>query len=121
MYGMTAKNPCDGFGTIARGNVFTPIYWESKFNKNCAAFNLNRIEDHQAEALSNFIKVDNAEVYVILGLKVKRGLLVAYVFDWRTLKAKYESKYSFWYKELETLPYNKVEKGIFTFENIIKT
>ena len=117
----TSKQPFDGFGVVVRDGVSRPIYWESKFNKSASAFNLNRVEPHQAEWLTKFSTIPDALCIVVLGVHVARGKLRAYVWDWRYLKPLFESGKSFWWKELETLPYNEVKKGVFVFANLAST
>jgi penicillin-binding protein-related factor A (putative recombinase) len=117
---MMRKSTTDGYGVIKREATYKPIYWESKYNKEFGAFSLKRIEDHQAYWLSMYSKIPDAEVYLILGMHLSRGKLYAYVFDWRYLEKLFAEKYSFWGKELETLAYNEVHKGIFELSNIIR-
>ena len=96
-----------------------PVYIEAKFNKMMSAFNLNRIEDHQAYYLSRFNDVAGAKCFVILGVYAGRGDLRAYVFDWNALRPLYEHKKSIYAKVLKELPYNEVHKGVFKFDKII--
>ena len=96
-----------------------PVYIEAKFNKTLSAFNLNRIEDHQAYYLSRFNDVSGAKCFVILGVYAGRGDLRAYVFNWEDLQPYYENGKSIYKKALEKLPYNKVHKGVFVFDKII--
>ena len=96
-----------------------PVYIEAKFNKMMSAFNLNRIEDHQAYYLSRFNDVAGAKCFVILGVYAGRGDLRAYVFDWNALRPLYEQKKSIYAKVLKELPYNEVHKGVFKFDKII--
>jgi penicillin-binding protein-related factor A (putative recombinase) len=112
----TAKQPFDLFGAIKDA----PAYVEVKFNKTTSSFNLNRIEPHQADWLDKFSRVNGAICLVILGVHVKRGDLRSYVFNWKSLATKYREKHSYWWKDLEKLPYNEVKKGVFTFENVIE-
>ena len=49
--GFHGKNPFDGFGITSTDLGNFPVYFESKFLKEPSAFNWNRLEDHQVEAL----------------------------------------------------------------------
>ena len=117
----TAKQPFDGFGVLVTADGPRPLYWESKFNKSAGSFNLNRIEDHQARWLTTFSSIQGSLCYVVLGVHVARGDLRAYVWDWRYLGPLYEGGKSFWWKELETLPFNPVKKDVFEFKNVLTT
>jgi penicillin-binding protein-related factor A (putative recombinase) len=114
----TQKNPFDIFGIICNPEPKS-VYIESKHFKEFKAFNLKKIEPHQAYWLTKFSLPKDSEVYVILSVQVKRADLRVYIFDWRYLQPMYEAGYSFFAKELDKLPYNEVHKGIFEFKNII--
>lgn len=96
-----------------------PLYLEAKFNKDPSAFNLNRIEDHQAYYLDEFAKIPDAFCYIALGVQWKRGETRSFIFDWRDISVLYHKGFSIHKKELEKLPYNLIKKDIFTFDNII--
>ena len=96
-----------------------PLYLEAKFNKEPSAFNFNRIEEHQAYYLDEFAKIPDAVCYVALGVKWARGDTRSFIFEWRDISALYKKGFSIHKKELEKLPYNKVSKDLFTFDNII--
>lgn len=96
-----------------------PMYLEAKFNKDPSAFNLNRIEEHQAYYLDEFAKIPDAYCYVALGVQWGRGDCRSFIFDWRDLSALYKKGFSIHKKELEKLPYNPVKKEIFQLDNII--
>lgn len=96
------------------------VYCEAKFNKIMSAFNLfSRIEDHQAYFLDEFSQVKDSLCYIALGVNYARADIRAYIFDWRDLRELYQKKFSIHAKYLEKLSYNKIHKGIFSFDNII--
>lgn len=49
--GYHIKNPFDGFGIASTELGNFPVYFESKYIRNLSAFNWNRLEDHQIDAL----------------------------------------------------------------------
>lgn len=114
-YGTTSKRCFDIIGRIKN----QPVYCEAKFNKSMCAFNLNRIEEHQARYLDEFLKVKDSLCYIALGVQVSRGDCRSYIFDWKDLSELYKKGFSIHAKYLEKLPYNKVHKGLFSFDNII--
>lgn len=107
------------FDIIGRINAH-PAYIEAKFNKSMSAFNLARIEPHQATYLDEFAKIPNAVCIIALGVQAGRGDVRSYLFDWRDLSDLYKKGFSIHSKYLEQLPYNKISKGLFDFYNIIK-
>lgn len=115
-YGQTTKRCCDIIGRLKSHAV----YIECKWNSSYAAFNLNRIEDHQAMYLTEFGKSEGAISYIILGMHVARGDTRAYIFNWNAIKPLYEKGFSFYAKVLSELPYNAVCKGVFSYCNIIE-
>lgn len=118
MTALTASSRCfDGFGI--HENI--PVYWESKFSQKLQSFNLQRLEDHQVEALTEIKKLlPDAKVWVIYGVHVGRGDTRLYIFDWSYLKTRYENKNNILKKELEKLQYNEVHKNLTFFDYIIK-
>lgn len=114
-YAQTSIRCCDIIGRM----YDKALYIEAKYNKDLAAFNLNRIEDHQAKYLNDFGKITNAITFIILGVHAGHGDTRAYIFDWNSIKPLYEKGFSFHAKELGLLPYNEVHKSLFDFENII--
>lgn len=118
-YSATSKRCCDIIGSLYKNNKFVPVYIEAKFNKEMSAFSLKRIEDHQAAHLSEWNKIENAQCYIILGVKAKRADTRAYIFEWSCLAPLYKNGFSIHKKYLEKLPYNKVSKQLFTWDNII--
>ena len=54
------------------------------------SFNLKRIDDHQAEALTAIISLlPSSNVWVVYGVHVARGDTRLYVFDWKYLNHRY--------------------------------
>src|SRR5574344_18958 len=119
MYAMTTKRCCDIIGNLENNGIINAAYIEAKYNKEMSAFNLNRIEPHQAYYLTEFGKASNSICYIILGVHVSRGDLRAYIFDWKDLKPFYDNKASIHAKLLQLLPYNEIHKEKFEFTNII--
>ena len=118
MSALSATSRCfDGFGV--HNNL--PVYWESKFSQKLQSFNLQRLEPHQAKALTDIIiNLSPVCAWVIYGVHADRGDTRLYVFDWAYLQKRYEEKRNVLKKELERLPYNPVKKGLATFEFVIK-
>lgn len=114
-FSQTIKRCFDIIGRIDN----KPLYIEAKFNKEPSAFNLNRIEEHQCFFLDEFAKIPDAVCLIALGVQWGRGDLRSFLFEWRDLSYLYKKGFSFHKKELEKLPYNKVSKGVFDFNNII--
>jgi hypothetical protein len=114
----TQQNPFDIFGVVCRPDP-KACYIEAKHFKELKAFNLNKIEPHQAEWLTKFSLPKESEVYVLLSVQIKRADIRVWIWDWRFLKEKYEAGFSYHAKMLLELPYNEVHKGIFEFSNII--
>ena len=118
MSALSATSRCfDGFGILEQ----KPMYWESKFSQKLQAFNLQRLEPHQAKALSDIINIlPTALCLVIYAVHVGRGDTRIYIFDWNYLRQRYDEKRNVLKKELELLPYNPVKKGVVNFTHIIK-
>lgn len=121
--GKTGKSPFDGLGIyreeIGEETVYSPLYWESKYNREAGAFNLNRVEEHQAVALSRYGLIKNAKVWLIYGVNVARNDHRVYVFDWRAVEALYLNGHSFHMKHLDKLPHNYIKKSLTTFDKIV--
>lgn len=96
-----------------------PLYIEAKFNKSFSAFNLNRIEPHQAYYLDEFNKISNAVCLILFGTNVSRGDVRSYIFKWDALTGLYKRGFSIHKKVLEKMPFNPVKKGLFSFFNVI--
>lgn len=122
MTALSASSRCfDGFGIILENTGAYPVYWESKFSKKLQAFNLKKIETHQADNLSKIADLlPSARTWVIYGVHAGHGDTRLYVFDWRFLRKRYKDEENVLKKHLDNLPYNKVKKGIVVFEHIIK-
>lgn len=112
---VTTKRCFDIIGRIDN----KPVYIEAKFNNKLSSFNLKRIEKHQYEYLNEFCQIDNSLCYICFGMNYGRGDIRSFVFDWNLMKILYEKDFSFHQKHLEKLPYNKIKKNEFLFENII--
>ena len=106
----SVKRPFDGFG-IFKGK---PIYWESKFSKCLASFNLQRIEDHQINNLLSIKKLcKDSFVCIIWGVRIKKGENLVYVFDdIEHIAERRRERKNFTKKELLTLSSYKIKKGI---------
>jgi len=107
----TIERPFDHFGAYNR----KPLYVETKFLRGMQSFNLQgKIQDHQMKWLLDFKEqVDDAECWIVLGINVARGDQRLYI--WRVLKevsTRRINKDNFLKKELETLPYFPVHKGV---------
>lgn len=114
-FGSTSKRCFDIIGRIDN----KPVYCEAKFNKSMSAFNTNRIEPHQSFYLDEFQKVQDSLCLIALGVRVGRGDIRAYLFNWNDLSDLYKKGFSIHAKYLEKLSYNEIHKGLFTFNNII--
>lgn len=118
-FAFTVKRCFDIIGRLDINGESYPVYCEAKFSKDAGAFSLKRIEDHQAEYLSEFAKIANAKCYIAFGCSYKRGDVRSFIFDWKDLKPLFERGFSIHKKYLDKLPYNKISNGAFKFENII--
>ena len=105
---------------LSINNKLTFVCWEAKFLKTYSAFNFNRIEEHQNFYLTEYQK-SGVKSFVIVGVNCGRADIRVFVFDWNEKFSElYKNGFSIHKKYLEKLPYNKVSKGVFKFENIIK-
>lgn len=121
MYAMTSKRAFDGIGTLVVNGELTFICWEAKFLKRPGAFNFNRIEPWQSFYLSEYSKAKNVVSYVIVGVDYGRADKRVFIFEWNEkMDALYKNGFSVHLKTLNTLPYNKISKSVFSFNNIIK-
>lgn len=107
---LSGQKPFDGFGMLDG----TPIYFESKFLPKPMSFNLNRIEDHQIDNLLKISKLNN-DIHCVIVLCVDWGRSDKRVFIFSNMeeifKRRVEGK-NFLKKELETLPYYHIKKGV---------
>jgi penicillin-binding protein-related factor A (putative recombinase) len=67
--GIHGKLPCDGFGMYGS----KPFYWEAKILPKPMAFNFNRLEDHQMEALSTIKRLGGDAVITAFIICVDYG------------------------------------------------
>lgn len=121
MFNATSKRCFDGIGTLMIDDKLTFVCWEAKYLKSMSAFNFNRIEEHQNYYLTEFHKAESIKSYLIVGVNCGRADIRVFVFDWNEKFSElYKNGFSIHKKYLEKMPYNKVSKGIFKFENIVK-
>lgn len=99
----------DGFGVLQG----IPLYWEAKFANAFYSFNLSLIQDHQIHNLLQIKKLlPMAYCFICYGVRVKRGDNRVFIFnDIEILADRRIKKQNYLKKELETLPYFKVQKG----------
>lgn len=108
-----SQRPFDGFGTWRA----LPVYWEGKFSKQLKSFDLSRIADHQAEALSAInTTIGVAHIWIVYGVHVGRGDFRIWVFDWEYIRPRREERRNILKKELEQLPYFSVKKQLIQLE-----
>ena len=120
LYNRTIKRPCDIIGRLEFNGKYYPAFIEAKYMNTLRAFNLNRIEPHQADFLTQWSKIEGAYCFIILGISVNRGDIRAYIFDWKSLRPLYKS-FSIHKKYLSLLPYNPIQKKRFSWNTIITT
>lgn len=119
-YTNTSIRSCDGFGMIQNGNKLNFVCWEAKFLKKPGAFSFKRIEPHQNYYLTEWKKAESIRCFIIVGVDYGRADKRAFVFEWdNDFGELYKIGFSIHLKELNKLPYNKISKGKFTFDNII--
>ena len=77
-----ARMPFDGFGVFKdKNNNGYPVYFESKYLQQPMAFNFNRLEDHQIEALLKCKRVlPNSLSLFIIGVNFGRADIRAFIF-----------------------------------------
>ena len=110
----------DGIATQMLADGLHFICWEAKYLKSPGAFSFKRIEPHQNFNLIEFRKAKEVLSYVIVGIDYGRADKRVFVFDWtEDFSNLYKIGFSIHLKELEKLPYNKISKGTFNFDNII--
>lgn len=107
----------DGFGISHNG---LPVYWEAKYLKTMESFNLQKIEDHQ---ITNLLTIKRlcpiAQCWIVLGVSVSRGDNRVYIFgDVEDINNRRIDRRNYLKKELETLPYHKVVKGVICWDSL---
>ena len=116
----TISRPFDCFGSF-RGK---PLYIEVKHKKGLLSLNLQDIQDHQIENLMQ-LKTDMpyAECWIIWGVTTgKHGDNRFYVFtDIHEINRRRNAKENIKKKELETLPYLKLFKGVVDFSSLAES
>lgn len=118
-FAFTIKRAFDLMGRIDKDGHSYPVYIEAKYSKDAGAFSLKRIEEHQGWYLSQFSKIDNSLCYIAFGCSYGRGDVRSFIFDWKSIKPLFEAGFSIHKKYLDKLPYNKIKKDKFAFDNII--
>lgn len=120
-FAATIQRAYDGCGLLQEEDGLHYICWEAKFLKNLQAFSLKRVEAHQHYFLKSHGRAVGVRAYLIVGFDVSRNDKRAYVFDYdENMQKLYIEGHSFHKDKLEKLPYNKITKGAFEFENIIR-
>lgn len=130
-----SPTPFDGFGLHKIEDKVYNVYWESKFSKGLKAFNVKRIEQHQADNLDKCQESDNSLCIVPFGVHAGKGDLRVYLFMWNALREMFfdidhtvydNTKYyipclpkSIPKAKLDTLPYEKVKDGKIEFKTFI--
>lgn len=119
LYSSTSKRVFDGIGSIIFNNELKFVCWEAKYLKKPSAFNFNRIEEHQSYYLSEYSKTGVLS-FLILCVNYGRADKRVFIFKWdNNMDDLYKSGFSIHLKNLNKLPYNKINKNTFLFENII--
>ncbi|MCQ2209185.1 MAG: hypothetical protein MJZ34_02725 [Paludibacteraceae bacterium] len=118
----------DGIGqlpenfVIPGGNpgVMRFVCWEAKHLKKMQSFSFKRVEEHQDKYLSIYGKSQGVVSLLIVGVDAGPRDKRAYVFDYMDCGIDlYKAAFSIHMKYLKQLPFNKITKKLFTFENII--
>lgn len=118
-FSSTTKRCFDGIGMLEVDGQLKFLCWEAKLLKKPMAFNFNRIESHQSYFLNEY-KKSGILCYVIVCVDYGRADKRVFIFDWdERMDSLYREGFSIHLKKLNCLPYNKVEKKQFKFENII--
>ena len=119
-YFQTSIRAFDGIATQMFEDGLHFVCWEAKYLKSPGAFAFTRIEPHQNEYLVEFRKAKEVKSMVLVGIDFGRSDKRVFIFDWdENFSELYKIKFSIHLKELEKLPYNKISKGTFSFDNII--
>ena len=114
MYNQTIERPFDLIAVYDS----KPIYIEAKYMSKMQSFNLNHIQDHQ---ILNLLTIKglmpDSECIIALGIKVGRGDVRIYYFtDILEINERRLNKQNYLKKELELLPYFKVNKDLIDFK-----
>lgn len=110
----------DGIATQMFDDGLHFVCWEAKYLKSPGAFSFKRIETHQNEFLIEFRKAKEVKSMVLVGVDYGRSDKRVFIFDWdENFSNLYKIGFSIHLKELDKLPYNKISKGTFNFDNII--
>ena len=114
MFNQTIERPFDLIAVIKD----TPVYIEAKYMSKMQSFNLNHIQNHQ---ISNLVAIKKlmpeSECIIALGIKVSRGDVRIYYFtDIFEINERRLNKHNYLKKELELLPYYKVNKDLIDFK-----
>lgn len=105
-FSSTIKRPFDLMGSFLQ----KPIVIEVKYQKGLYSFDLQRIEDHQIEALIYYKKqIPDAFSLVMLYVYVKRNDHRVFIFNILDIIERRKNKQNYLKKELETLPYFSVK------------
>jgi len=93
---------------------------ECKFISSLKSFDLQRIEDHQMEALENWKeRIPGTQSWIVLGVKVARGDNRIYIFkDLHDIKTRRIEKKNYLKKELEQLGCHKVFKDLIDLDKL---
>lgn len=119
-FNMTSQRAFDGIGTLMINSELRFVCWEAKFLKKPMAFNFNRIEEQQSYYLAQYSHAKSIISYVIVGVDYGRNDKRVFIFNWDDSMAElYKKGFSIHLKNLNKLPYNKISKSAFSFENII--
>lgn len=110
LYAKTIARPFDMIATLS-GH---PVFIEAKFMKGMQAFALSRIEDHQIEALKSWRgKIPGSESWIVLGVNAGRADNRIYIFkNILDIAGRRMERRNYLKKDLEQLPYMKVQKNL---------
>lgn len=127
-YTQTSIRCFDGIGMLKESTLiengsdkYSFVCWEAKHLKGLQAFSFQRVEKHQDYYLSEYSKCDNVYSLLLVGVSVARGDNRIYIFDYNDCGHEmFKAKWSIHKQFLERLPYNKISKGIFNIDHIIR-
>lgn len=110
----------DGLGLLDINTELIFCPWEAKYLKSLGAFAFSRVEPHQDFYLSEHGKAKSIFPLLIVGIDCGRADKRVFIFDYLDCGHDlYQNRCSIHKKYLEKLPYNKITKGVFKFDNII--
>ncbi|MFA5385384.1 MAG: hypothetical protein WC364_12135 [Eubacteriales bacterium] len=109
-YAKTIKRPFDLIGSW-EGKL---LVVECKYMSTLGSFSLQRVEDHQMEALLQWSRgIPNTQAWIVLGVNVKRGDNRVYVFkDMEEIQRRRDLKENFLKKDLEKMSHFEIHKGL---------